>query len=144
MFDAGEDRFLCLPPGLQQPCVHFAALPERSGFAPFAVAAGPLEFTLVWSPGAFLHLRGEQKKSGQVRYQLELIVKKPAWLCIHPTLGSVLSGSLLHKLLQLLLPSCFVAFSARLLTANRFAAAASACCFCLGCFMWYRCCSSGF
>ncbi|CDJ56995.1 hypothetical protein, conserved [Eimeria maxima] len=89
---AGEDRFLCLPPGLQRPCVHFAALPDRNGFAPFAVAAGPLEYTLVWSPGAFLHLRGEQKKSGEIRYQLELIIKKPAWLCIHPTLGSVLSG----------------------------------------------------
>ncbi|CDI87620.1 hypothetical protein, conserved [Eimeria praecox] len=89
---AGEDRFLCLPPGLQRPCVHFAALPDRSGFAPFLVAAGPLEFTLVWSPGAFLHLRGEQKKTGEIRYQLELILKKPAWLCIHPTLGSVLSG----------------------------------------------------
>ena len=89
---AGKDRFFCLLPGMRRPCVHFASLPGRDGFVPCLLMAGPMEMTLIWSRGAFVHLRSFKNKSGETRYQVDLIVKEPSWLCVHPTLGAVLSG----------------------------------------------------
>ncbi|XP_026193939.1 uncharacterized protein LOC34621610 [Cyclospora cayetanensis] len=89
---AGKDRFFCVVPGLRHPCVHCATLPDRNGFTPLALMAGPTEMTLIWSRGAFVHLHGFQKKAGEMRYQIDLIEREPSWLCVHPTLGAVLSG----------------------------------------------------
>ncbi|CDJ63038.1 hypothetical protein, conserved [Eimeria necatrix] len=91
---AGKDRFLCLCFGLSRPCVHFSQLPDREDFTPLLLVAAPTDMTLIWSRGAFIHLKCIQnkQKESKLSCQIQLINKSPSWLCVHPTLGSVLSG----------------------------------------------------
>ncbi|KAL8271600.1 hypothetical protein Esti_004506 [Eimeria stiedai] len=89
---AGKTKFFCLLPGKRLPCMHFSALPDRKGFTPLLLPASPTDMTLIWSSGAFIHIEGTQKKPGDTRFQIDLILREPTWLCVHPILGTVMSG----------------------------------------------------
>ncbi|KAL8446109.1 hypothetical protein Emag_004849 [Eimeria magna] len=89
---AGKTRFFCLLPGMRLPCLHFSALPDRKGFTPLLLLASPTDMTLIWSRGSFIHIEGTQKKEGERRFQIDLILREPTWLCVHPILGTVMSG----------------------------------------------------